>query len=339
MFWLLNAFWYVRRVKRIAEQQILEIMVSFHPSLRLQAPKVIQLLLLVGLLLYLGVMFLQEAITSSLLIVCGFWIVFFSGLAILSLYRLRNIEVSLDEQDFYARIGKESIRIKWQDILFVRLVGNFLELATNTNRYVISLNYLDTESIWTQIRKDAPESAFRKDAYLHVPTFQETIADYEILLQDDKICFHAGYSRSAKLGYWLLFLGILLPSVMLLSDNNIWLFSTICFIPFTLLTGALALRSIQTLQVTAQKVIVSNGFKKSELHWHQIERIKAELLYERFIFYGDSKRLVAPGLKVWGQDNEMLVKMIYAQIWKHQIEIEDQNHRQLSFLLNSLPVS
>lgn len=269
----------------------------------------------------------------------GVGLFFFSGSAILSLYRLRNIEVSLGEQDFYAQIGKESIRIGWQDILFVRLIEDFLELTTNMNRHVISLNHLDTEAIWEQICNHAPESAFKKDAYLRVPIFQETIADYEALLQDEKTIFHVGYSRSAKFGYGLLFLGLLFPSVVLLFDKNVWLFSIICFMPFTLLIGAIALRRVQTLEVTAQKVVVSNGFKKSELHWHQIERIKAELLYERFIFYGDSKRLVAPGLRVWGQDNEMLVKMLYAQIWKHQIEIEDQNHRQPSFLLNSLSVS
>ena len=199
--------------------------------------------------------------------------------------------------------------------------------------------HLDTESIWNQTRKYAPESAFREDAYLHVPTFQKTITDYEALLQDEKAIFHVGYSRSAKFGYWLLFLGLLLPSVMLLFNNSVWFVSIICFMPFTFITAAFALRSIQTLEVTVHKVVVSNGFKKSELNWHQIDRIKADLLYERFIFYGNNKRLVAPGLKVWGQDNEVLVKMIYAQIWKHKIEIEDRNHQQPSFLLNSLPVS
>ncbi len=202
---------------------------------------------------------------------------------------------------------------------------------------MLSLEHLDPAQIEENLRKFAPKSVFYKDAYLHVPAYQNAIANYQTLLQNETAHFQVGYSRSSKLGYWFFFLVMGSSFTLLFFDENVRFFSTICSVPFLIIAGGFALRSIQTLEVTTEKVIVNNGFRKSELQWNEVQKIRAEVLC--FIFYGNGKRLVAPGSKIWGKANEELYEMICAQIWQHQIKVEDQNHRRPFLLLNSVPTA
>ena len=316
------------------------IMVSFRPSLRHQIPNIFQLLLLlIGAIIVLYYAFVQKQFPMLGLLVCGFWILILGSFAIGSLRKLRSTYISLDEQYFRTRIGDDLINLEWNDIVMVRRVKDFVEFATNSNRHIIPLKYLDAHKVWTVIQEFAPTAVLDSDAYLRVHSYQQEISEFKSLLQDENIALKGGYPRSTKIGRWLLFIFMFSSSITLFFNDNIWLLSLICFGPMLLIFAALAFQSLRTLEITAKTVCVHNGIWKRTIQWEGIERIKADYLYERFIFYGNDKTIIAPGLKVWIEKNKKLDLMIRAKIWKHQIEIEDNNGHQPAFLLSNPPLS
>lgn len=313
-------------------------MALFRPSLRHYLFYVILFLLFVPVLIALVWGFFQGHIPTPILLICGFWSVFFVGPAVVNVYRLRRTKVMMDEEHFYAQFGRESFNIAWKDVLMIRMIEEYLEVATESDLNFIHLKDLNSQLIWEHAQQYAPPSAIDQDAFLSVPAYQQTIADYQALLQEETLSLRADYPRSTQIKRSLLFIVFLLPGILLLFDDSMESLLPIIYSVFVLLVaGGYTLQSLGTFEVTPDKVVVNKGFLRSELHWDEIERIKAGLLYKNLAFYGQRERLIVPGLLIWGQKNEKVYKMICAQAWKHQIKLEDSNRRDPLFLLNNLP--
>ncbi len=101
-------------------------MLTFHPSYRSQAFRIIQIFIATGLLLVWGYIYFQDPLSFGGLFVCGFWLVFWGGSVVLSLRRLRKIRILMDDQSLQVNSGNEFVQIDWKDILFIRRVGDYL---------------------------------------------------------------------------------------------------------------------------------------------------------------------------------------------------------------------
>jgi hypothetical protein len=240
-------------------------------------------------------------------------------------------ELRFDAQGFSARLGKETCRMLWQDILvarqFERAGRDYLELSSEQVTKIIPLEFFDGHTIWERVRRYASPEALDGGAYKRTPAYQEWLTKTKPLLSDIREPLRAGYPT------WQSFL------VVVISLAVIWLVCRValltlgligaifCFGLLLLLIGKLiTLMFLYRVEMTSEAVTVFDLWKQQVMRWDEVEYIEHSSGWDRFVMVGHDKRLAVIGPRcLAGKDRVQMSTMLRAQVEHRHIELR---HRE-----------
>jgi hypothetical protein len=248
-------------------------------------------------------------------------------------------DLRLDDQGLSARLGRETVRVLWSDVIAAWQVKHgrtsFLNLSSEEVTVGIPLEFFGSRAIWEAVQRRVPLEALEAGAYRRSPEYKTHLARAQSLLKDVREPLRADYPLSGKIAL-LAIGGFVLITVPLISEGRLenWAEVAFCLGPVLLIAVKLAALSFfYRVEMTSEAVTVFDLWKRQVMRWDEVEYIEHIYAWGRFVMVGRDRRLAVIGPPyLGGKDRVEMFEMLHAQIELRPIELR---HRERALFTGS----